>query len=197
MNKFIIDIDTDFNDLNSLSLCVSLHFKKIIKIIAIICTDGFIDALTGTKITQFWLEKELHVYDIPVITGITRSGYNKTERYFPERITNNFLSAIENNFGNFNNYESKMLYTLDNIVCKLIKKHTKFTYIVTGPLTTLSYLLQTYCIKSLIKKVFFMGGSLFVEGNIINQLNLYPKSEYNVYLDSDAFRNVQNILTTK
>lgn len=196
IQHIIVDVDTDVDDLNVICLLVSLHFKKKIKIDGIICSDGFANPLIGAQMMKYFLEKILHVYDIPVIVGIYRVPYLRARRDFPQNITTDLTTFFYNSFGDFYNYESKLNISLSDFICYVKKQDYQVIYIITGPMTTLSFVLQEYNFAPYIKRSFFSGGNIYVGGDLINP-PAAVKTEYNIYIDPDSFRNVLNILTYK
>lgn len=191
--KVIIFVDSDKDDLYSLNLLVAQHYFGSIEIIGIICDDAFLQFPRNVSLLNFWLRDVLKILDVDVYKGIDRDNYLKQQRSFPQVFTESFITIMTENFG----YDPNVFPSfknLDNLIDK-IRNCGDIYVLTTANLSTLNYLLNCHgWIKNKIKAVYSMIGNYAVRGNVLpcNFLKPYvvPDSEYNAYLDPDAFSEI-------
>ena len=67
--QVIIFNDGDNDDLYSLVLLIAQNYFKTIKIIGIVCDDGFLSPSENVSIVKFWINNILKVNNIDIYEG--------------------------------------------------------------------------------------------------------------------------------
>jgi len=199
MHNVIYFMDTDKDDIYSLIILVAQHYQKKINLLAIVCDDGFLSYPENLSLTAFILN--LLEVDIPVFRGENRNSYLKQTRNFPPEFISSYLLMMKKNL----NYQFKHVNKpwIDVLVKTLFQQeNNSLEILVTGNLTSLSYLIRRYpLLKHKINKVIVMGGNVNVKGNVLpldlKNSFIYPDAEYNFWLDPDAVSHVLELLRNK
>jgi len=191
----LLFIDSDIDDIYSLSVLASQHFLGKIKIIGIVCDDGFLSYPQNISIVDYWFKNVLHLYGIDIYRGLDRDSYLKQQRFYPGEWISNFLENFKNKFGYDPTFIPEYKST-DELIKKINKlPNQSLSVLTTGNLTTFSYLLTLYpFLTSKFLKVYSMIGNYKVPGNVIPEVSSDPTivsdSEYNAFIDRDSFSNV-------
>lgn len=197
MRNVIYFMDTDKDDIYSLIILLAQHYHQTINLKAIICDDGFLSYPENISLTSFILNY-LEI-DIPIYKGVERNSYLKQHRNFPPEFISSYLEMMKKNF----NYQfSKINKPYIDVLMKELYKEDSLEILVTGNLTSLSYILRRYpLIQKNINKVTIMGGNINTKGNVLPQNPkhnfILPNAEYNFWLDPDSISDVLEILRGK
>ena len=199
--KVLLFTDADKDDLYSLVILVAQAYRKNIKMLGIVCEDGFLSYPENVSITNFWLTDILNYDKIKIYRGIDRDPYLKQQRNFPPLFVSSYLEVMKNNFGyQRSNFAGE---NLDELVEKLRDEDDKsISILTTGNVTTLAHLLKKHkFFKSKVKEVFTMGGNFKVPGNVPPEDPLRPRvvpnAEFNFYLDPTSVSTVLTYLGEK
>ena len=184
-------MDADKDDLYSFNLLLNQHLKNNIKILAIVCDDGFLSYPDNVRITNFWVNDILKATDIKIYRGLDRNSFLKENKNFPKEIIVDYLNEMKDSFG-YNDKINPKYYSMNELI-ELMQDNNELEILTTGNMTTLNNILSNKpnLVKN-IKKIYSMIGNYKVDGNLIQEIN-GPKifnSEYNSFLDSNSFRNI-------
>ena len=193
----LLFIDSDQDDIYSLTVLASQHFLGKIKIIGIVCDDGFLSFPQNILVVDYWFKNIIKLEGIEIYKGMNRTNYLKQQRDYPKEWVDSFIERLKINF-DYNPSIIPEYKTIDELLKKINKFSKKsISVLTTGNLTTFSYLLKNnISIKNKFNKIYSMIGNYKVSGNTIpaiySEPNIVPDSEYNAYIDTDSFANTIN-----
>ena len=165
--EVILFMDSDLDDLFSINLLLSAKYHGSIKLIGIVCDDGFLSYPENVRIANFWVYDILKCHDIDIYKGLERNDYLKQERNYPPIFVTSYIKNMEQQF-NYDSNKVDMKYkNLDSLVEKIDKECKNIDILATSNLTSLSYLLNKKDFKNKIDKIYGMIGNYRLDGNII------------------------------
>lgn len=182
MENVIIDLDTGIDDSIALALAIA---DENINILGITTTYGNVQTKRSCINSRFILDL-FNQQNIPVYKGLEHAILKNTFK-------RNKISSIihgKNGLGNidenFNSYNNEAFTFFVPFVLEQIKKYNgNITYITTGPLTNIAYLLENHNEEIIkINKVISMGGAIIFPGNVSNS------SEANIHKDPHSAKIV-------
>ncbi len=182
MENIILDLDTGIDDSLALALAIA---DENINLLGITTTYGNVQTKKSCTNSNFIL-KLLKQNNIPVLKGLDHA-------ILKDNFRRNSISSIihgKNGLGNikenFESYNDNKYPFFDSFVLNQIEKYNgNITYVTTGPLTNIAYLLENFKEEIIkIKQVVSMGGAIIYPGNVSNN------AEANIHQDPHAAKIV-------
>jgi len=182
MKNVILDLDTGVDDSLALALAVA---DENINLLGITTTYGNVQTKVSCTNSNFIL-KLLNQKDIPVLKGLDHALLKnnfKRHKVSAQIHGKNGLGNIENQFYSFDETQYPFF---DSFVLNQIKKYDgDITYITTGPMTNIAFLLENHKEEMIkIKEIVSMGGAIIYPGNVSNN------AEANIHQDPHAAKIV-------
>jgi purine nucleosidase len=182
MKNIILDLDTGVDDSLALALAIA---DKNINLLGVTTTYGNVQTKRSCINSSFILNL-LKQNNIPVLKGLDHALLKDTfkRNAISSKIHGkNGLGNIEEEFDSFdkNKYQDFISFVLN-----MIKKYDgDLSFVTTGPLTNVAYLLENYKNEiTKINEVVSMGGAIIYPGNVSNN------SEANIHQDPHAAKIV-------
>jgi hypothetical protein len=79
----LLFIDSDQDDIYSLIILAAQHYLGKIKIIGIVCDDGFLSFPQNISVVNFWFKNVIQLEEVDVYRGLDRNSYLKQQRNYP------------------------------------------------------------------------------------------------------------------
>ena len=187
----------DKDDYIVLTLIITLCLQNKINLLGIICEDAFLSINQNISMTNFWIYKQLKYYNVQIYKGIERKKDLQINNSFPSIWSSSFVDQMVIDYG----YNVNDTYTYKNLdeLYSIINQQTNnsINILTCSNMTTLDYMLNTMpSFENKIIKITSMIGNYLVPGNIENE-GLNVNSEYNSFLDPNAFNSVLNKMYSK
>jgi len=178
VREFVVDTDGDVDDIIALSYLLQ---RRDIKIRAILIESNGAAHCKPAFTTIIGLLRLTHHLEVPVACGI------KTPAYSRHQFTPKFRHLVDT-FSYMLLHHSRMLFshqTAKELLIKTLRASNKpVDLLVLGPMTSLANALQQHPeIKNKIRKIYAMGGAIYVPGNIDEREKNNKVAEWNIYLD--------------
>ena len=182
MKNVILDLDTGIDDSLALALAIA---DENINLLGITTTYGNVQTKISCINSNFIL-KLLNQENIPVLKGLDHALLKdnfKRHKVSAQIHGKNGLGDIEEQFGSYN--DSKYPFFVPFVLEQIKKYDGDITYITTGPLTNLAYLLENHKEQIIkINEIVSMGGAIIYPGNVSNN------AEANIHQDPHAAKIV-------
>ena len=182
MKNIILDLDTGIDDSLALALAIA---DENINLLAITTTYGNVKTKISCLNSNFIL-KLLNKNNVPVLKGLDHALLKdnfKRQKVSAQIQGKNGLGDIEEKCGSYDN--SKYPFFAPFVLEQIKKYDGDITYITTGPLTNIAYLLENHKEEIIkINEIVSMGGAIIYPGNVSNN------AEANIHQDPHAAKIV-------